>query len=119
MEIRECCHAKAKENIVSAQERQKKAKRDSLKVNCECHAQPAACLRHGVYSFMLHTFIFIAHFFLQVYPVGTMDMLKNMANSDHMGEKKDGLYMERPIHHQGDSWQGQIPVDIQRRIEEC
>lgn len=36
MEIRERCHAKAKENITSAQEKQKKeydAKHDTLKVN--------------------------------------------------------------------------------------
>ena len=44
LEIREHCHSKAKENIASAQERQKKqcdAKHDALKVNCEFHTQTA------------------------------------------------------------------------------
>ena len=44
LEIRERCHSKAKENIASAQERQKKqydAKHDTLKVNCEFHTQTA------------------------------------------------------------------------------
>lgn len=44
LEIRERCHSKAKENIASAQERQKKqydAKHDALKVNCEFHTQTA------------------------------------------------------------------------------
>ena len=44
LEIRECCHSKAMENIANAQERQKKqydAKHDALKVNCEFHTQKA------------------------------------------------------------------------------
>ena len=44
-------HSKAKENIASAQEKQKKqydAKHDALKVNCEFHTQTAhLCLKYS------------------------------------------------------------------------